>query len=512
MSSRNVKDILLAPRLDPRQAIALLGPYGFKEPARADANLQALADEPTDRRLLADILEDLLSCVAQSADPDQALNYFERFARAAVNRTHLFSYLKDSPYTLEILARAFGGSQYMSEILIRDPVYLYWLADPQTLYRQRKKSEIARDILRALKRITTEEKQFDFLRAVKRREMLHIGMRDLLRLCSVQDTLSALSLLAEVLISAALRISVAALEREYGIHARRFRGFTILGMGKLGGGELNFSSDVDLIYLRGPEVETAETESIASTEYFRRLAQKVTQALSDITNEGYIYRVDLRLRPEGRLGDIAYTLDGFRRYYYSRGETWERLALLKTWPVAGDMRLGKEFLALVAPFIYDRELDHAALNEVRRMKQKIARKMAVSKEWGRNVKLGFGGIREIELIAQSLQVAFGNRFHEIRERNTLRALAALCAHSLISEEERTALSEAYVFLRDVENKLQMVNDAQTHAIPAANGELNAFARMMGYSGEGQLSASDGFLSDYRRHTARVNGIYEGIFD
>ncbi|MBO0800370.1 MAG: hypothetical protein J2P31_16235, partial [Blastocatellia bacterium] len=205
MSSRNVKDILLAPRLDPQQAVALLSPYGFKEPARADANLQALADEPTDRRLLADLLEDLLSCIAQSADPDQALNYFERFARAAVNRTHLFSYLKDSPHTLEILARAFGGSQYMSEILIRDPVFLYWVADPKTLYQRRGKWEIARDILRALERITAEEKQLDFLRAVKSREMLHIGMRDLLRLCTVQDTLAALSRLAEVLISAALR-------------------------------------------------------------------------------------------------------------------------------------------------------------------------------------------------------------------------------------------------------------------------------------------------------------------
>jgi [glutamine synthetase] adenylyltransferase / [glutamine synthetase]-adenylyl-L-tyrosine phosphorylase len=493
MSPTNIKELLLAPRLDPQQATGLLSPYGFKEPAKADANLQAMADEPADRLLLAEILEELLSCVSQSADPDQALNHFERFARAAVNKTHLFSYLKDSPRTLEILARAFGGSQHMAEILIRDPVYLYWVSDPQTLYHKRTKREIARDILRALKGITTVEKQLDFLRAVKRREMLHIGMRDLLRLCPVEDTLDALSILAEVLISAALRIC----------KEKRAGGFTIIGMGKLGGGELNFSSDVDLIYLCASELET-------DTEYFRRLAQKVTLALSDITNEGYIYRVDLRLRPDGRLGDITYSLAGFQQYYYSRGETWERLALLKAYPVAGDIRLGMKFLEMVNPFVYDRKLDLESLNKIRGMKKKIERKMAASSERGRNVKLGFGGIREIELIVQALQVSFGGRIREIRDRSTLRTLAALCANSLISDDERSTLAEAYVFLRDVENKLQMVNDAQTHAIPAAAGELNAFARMMGYFGDDQISAVDKFLGDYRLHTSLVNDLYQKI--
>jgi [glutamine synthetase] adenylyltransferase / [glutamine synthetase]-adenylyl-L-tyrosine phosphorylase len=510
MSPKNLKDLLLAPRLDPQQAVALLGPYGFKEPAKADANLQAMADDPTARRLLADILEELLLCASQSADPDQALNHFERFARSAVNKTRLFSYLNESPRSLEILAKTFGGSQHMAEILIRDPLYLYWLTDPQTLYQKRQKREIARDLLRGLKRITTEQKQLDFLRAFKRREILHIGVRDLLRLCSVEETLSALSTLAETLTSAALRICEVALFRKYGIPRRKLGGFTILGMGKLGGGELNFSSDVDLVYLDASDDEPNETEgaSIEPTEYFRQLSQMVTLALSDITNEGYLYRVDLRLRPEGRMGNISYSLDGFRRYYYARGETWERLALLKAYPVAGDIQLGMQFLGMVAPFVYERPFDLDALNEVRGMKQKIDRKIAASRERGRNVKLGFGGIREIELIVQTLQVSFGSRYREICERNTLRALDALRANSLISDDEKSKLTEAYIFLRDVENKLQMVNDAQTHAIPAAAGELNALSRMLGYCDDDQSSASDQFLRDYQLHTNRVNGIFE----
>jgi glutamate-ammonia-ligase adenylyltransferase len=512
MSPKNLKDLLLAPRLDPQQVTALLGPYGFKEPAKADANLQAMADDPTARRLLADILEELLLCASQSADPDQALNHCERFARSAVNKTHLFSYLNESPRSLEILAKTFGGSQHMAEILIRDPVYLYWLTDPQILYQRRKKREIARDLLRGLKGITIEEKQLDFLRAFKRREMLHIGVRDLLRLCPVEETLSALSTLAEVLISAALRICEVALFREYGIRRRKLGGFTILGMGKLGGGELNFSSDVDLVFLHASDDETNETgnPSIEPTEYFRQLSQRVTRALSDITKEGYLYRVDLRLRPEGRLGNISYSLDGFRRYYYSRGETWERLALLKAYPVAGDSQLGEQFLRMVAPFVYERPFDLEALNEVRSMKQKIDRKMSASRQRGRNVKLGFGGIREIELIVQLLQIAFGSRYREICERSTLKALAALCANSLISDDESTRLAEAYIFLRDVENKLQMVNDAQTHSLPVAAGELNALSRMLGYSDDDQMSASDQFLRDYQLHTNRVNEMFENI--
>src|SRR5262245_35291841 len=161
MTPLNIKDLLLAPRLDPLQVIALLSPYGFKEPDKADANLQAMADDAPSRQLLADILEELLDNISQSAEPDQALNYFERFTRAVVNKTHLFSYLKDSPRTLEILAKTMGGSPYMAEILIRDPHYLYWVTDPQILYNVRKNREIERDLAGALRKLADERKRLE---------------------------------------------------------------------------------------------------------------------------------------------------------------------------------------------------------------------------------------------------------------------------------------------------------------------------------------------------------------
>jgi glutamate-ammonia-ligase adenylyltransferase len=514
MTSLNIKDLLLAPRLDPEQVIALLSPYGLKEPAKADANLQAMADDPPARRLLADILEELLDSVSQSADPDQSLNYFERFARAAVNKLHLFSYLKDSPRTLEILAKTFGGSPYMADILIRDTHYLYWVTDPQILYGVRKKREIERELARALRTINDEQKRLDYLRILKRRETLLIGVRDLLGFCTVEETLAALSTLAEALISGALWICASALRSEYGIPRKAFGGFTVLGMGKLGGGELNFSSDVDLIYLYASdqeEVAVSDTATISASEYFRRLCQKITVALSEFTGEGYVYRVDLRLRPEGKAGNIAYSLDGFERYYQTRGQTWERLALLKAWPVAGDRALGQKFLEMVRPFVYDRPFDLKALEEIRQIKRQIDRQMSIRQQSSRNVKLGTGGIREIELIAQALQVCHGGRITQICERNTMKALGALRDHALISAEEFDALTQAYVFLRDVENKLQMFNDAQTHSLPSEGQELTACARRLGYSDNDLGLAAEQFLRDYRRHTEQVNRIFEVIF-
>jgi glutamate-ammonia-ligase adenylyltransferase len=516
MTPPNIKDLLLAPRLDTEQVVSLLSPYGFKEPARADANLQTLADDAPARLSLADILEELLINVSLSADPDQALNYFERFARAIINKNHLFSYLKDSPRTLEILARTFGGSPYMAEILIRDPHYLYWVTDPQILNGVRKKREIERELARALKTIADERKRLDYLRILKRRETLRIGVRDLLRLCSVEETLNDLSILAETLISAAHWICASALRREYGISGKAFGGFTILAMGKLGGGELNFSSDVDLIYLYASDYEEVSegAATMSASEYFRRLCQKITLALSEFTSEGYVYRVDLRLRPEGKAGNIAYSLQGFERYYQSRGETWERLALLKAWPVAGDRALGRSFLEMARPFIFDRPFDLKALEVVRSIKRKIDQRISIKQQGrqrGHNVKLGAGGIREIELVAQALQVCHGARTPQIRERNTMKALDALRDHSLISAEESEALSQSYIFLRDVENKLQMVDDAQTHSLPTSERELAACASRLGYSDNELNGAAEQFLRDYHFHTGQVNRIFEEIF-
>src|SRR5689334_17495665 len=185
MAAANIKDLLLAPRLDRQSVTALLGPYGFKDPVKADANLQRIAGDPPERQLVAEILGELLVCLSRSAAPDQAVNFLERFSSAVLNRALFFTHLRDSPRTLEILAKAMGGSPYMAEILIRNPQHFYWLTDPQILYRSRKRREMRAELVRTLKVLADERRQLDYLRYFKRREMLHIGVRDLLRLCPV---------------------------------------------------------------------------------------------------------------------------------------------------------------------------------------------------------------------------------------------------------------------------------------------------------------------------------------
>ena len=526
MTRPDPKDLLLAPRLDSERAASLLSPYGFKEIQKADANLQAMADDPRARQLLAEIIEELLSCIARSADPDQALNFFERFSRAAINKVHLFSYLKETPRVLDLLAATFGDSPFMSEILIREPEYLTWVSDPRILNEDRKKKDLVRDLSNALKHLKAETKQLDVLRIFKRKEILRIGVRDLLKRTAVEETVDALSVLAEVLIQKAFEISERAMRSEHGIpfhkgsSGKKVRtGFTVLGMGKLGGGELNFSSDVDLMYLYASDPggvsrsgTAAPSAAISKEEYFKRLSQKITSALSDVTPEGYVYRVDLRLRPDGKAGTIAHSLKAFQRYYASRGETWERLALTKAWPVAGDRSLGMTFLKKVAPFIHGRPLDPGAINEVKHIKDRIDRKMSARGQSRRNVKLGFGGIREIEFIVQSLQASFGRKFPSLRERSTLKALRRLFDRGFLSEEEHRDLSGAYRFLRDVENKLQMVSDFQTHAIPTEAEEARACAIRMGYRDGGADKAADQFLKEYQAHTHRVHRIFQAVFD
>ena len=179
MTPPNIKDLLLAPGLHREQVDLLLSPFGFKDPAKADANLQAMAGEPGEREVLAEIVEEVLRYASQSADPDQALTYLERFTSAAIHKLRLFSHVRDSERALELLTRILGGSPYMAEILIRDPQHFYWVSDPEVLYSVRIKRAIKYELLHTLKLLEDEQKQLDYLRFFKRREMLHIGVRDL---------------------------------------------------------------------------------------------------------------------------------------------------------------------------------------------------------------------------------------------------------------------------------------------------------------------------------------------
>jgi glutamate-ammonia-ligase adenylyltransferase len=485
---------------------------GFQDAGAALQHVEELLRLPHAREWRA-LLPELLARLSESAEPLRALVRFERFARAHRGQPSLATLLRQRPRVLELLATVFGASPFLAETLIRHPEWLDSLSQPEQLPRRRTRLMIESDLEQALRAAEGAEGQLAVLRLFKRRELLEIGARDLLRVASVDETLLALSELAEALIQSAWLQSDRAQRRHDGLAEAAPRtagsGFTVLGLGKLGGAELNFSSDVDLVYLYSTDRGRMARPAQAPTrpDFARHLARRVTAALAETTSEGAVYRVDLRLRPEGRSGPVAGSLRSFQQYYRSRGATWERLALLKAWPVAGDRELGSLLLQRVRPFVFGRPFGPEAVREVLRIKAGLDRRSAQLGESDRDVKLGIGGIREIELIVQTLQIVHGRRLSSLHVRGTLPALAALRETRLVPEPEGDALQRAYLFMRDLENKLQMVADAQVHVLPRAHEELRACARRLGYRDAAGATAEETLLRAHRNHTETVHRIF-----
>jgi glutamate-ammonia-ligase adenylyltransferase len=277
--------------------------------------------------------------------------------------------------------------------------------------------------------------------------------------------------------------------------------FAVIGMGKLGGRELNYSSDIDLLYV----YDSGEEDPSTSRDFFHRLGRKLTAALGEYTGESYLYRVDLRLRPGSGQGSIAYSLEEYDDYYTAWGETFERFALIKARPIAGDVQLGRRFIDRVQPFVYRKYLDRAALEELSRYKARSDQALG-SRADDRNVKAGRGGIREVELFTQVFQLTYGGQMPSLRQPSTLAGLEALVRASLVPTSVQRELSHAYVFLRSVEHRLQLVQENQTHRMSDEAHELDISARRLGL---GSAEDLDKQLSAYRD---RVNEIYLDLFE
>ena len=531
--------ILLASGLEQTQIEAILQPYGLRRLRDADANLQAMAGDLDQRRQLADILPVLLEAIGRTANPDQALNHWERWLASGVSRSAVLEYLRSAPRMLDLVCAIFGNSDSLAFTLVRDPLLLYWLAEQNVLSTAPTKAGMERTVRQSLEAATATELRLDLLRRFRHREMLRIGVRDLVRLADVVETTASLSDLASVLIGAAYRIVDADLRARHGIPMHQNRqgrwvetGFTVIAMGKLGGHELNYSSDVDVLYVcesheggtrpaasgrtkaKGPTLRRLSNE-----EYFEILARELTKALTEQTQEGYVYRVDLRLRAEGSVGQLTRSLDDYAKYYRTRGQVWERLALLKAWPVAGSKEVGRSFVKMVRPFVLapiskrlDVEQGLAIVEEIRSVKERIDAKMAERGHEQRNVKLGVGGIREIEFFVQTIQVLAGRWLPGILGRGTLGSLVRLQKAGILSGKQQAGLTRAYRFLRDVEHKLQMVHDLQTHALPDQQKELERCAIRMGYDRADRPIALKQFQADLAAHKTVVHDIFRSFFE
>ncbi len=485
------RDLLLSADLAPEAALRFLASQGFKEPAQADKRLQRVADLTGDRERFAKLASALLGNLALAADPDGALVQLERFFEAVPSAINLTSFLSEDEAALEVLVQVLGASPFLSEVLLRNPEYLYWLTTTRLVEKVMSEAYFEREAEAALG-FEKADTGLDYLRRLRRRESLRIAAQDLLGKAELPAIVAQISDLAEAILRSSFRLVWPISDPS---------GFAVMALGKLGGGELNFSSDIDLLYVYADERDPAAMV---------RFARAYTRALGEFTGEGNLYRVDLRLRPMGRTGEIAYSLGAYRHYYETGADTFDRLALLKCRWVAGDAKLGRAFVQSLEGFIYRKYLDHAALEEIRWLKRRTDRRLQRRGESGRNVKLGLGGIREIEFFVQSFQILYGGRRPEIRCGGTLEALDRLADASLIPLADHHGLRQAYIFFRNLEHRLQLVHDQQTQTLPQDSDELERVARRMGYGGRG-LSGRDAFERDLQIHSGAVHKIFSSLF-
>lgn len=477
------------------------------------------------REPLSPYWENITAGVAAAPEPELAAINLSRLVEYGTGSGTVLGDARQCADLLFIL----GASQHLTSILLRQAEQweAAFLAD---CTEQAKKSAAEHiSILRSQLPLYRSEDEFlRGLRAYREREYLRIGSRDLLALATVEETTLDLSCLADAAVQIAYEYTRAQLCEAYGeaVHTEpaaaaeqagdtgqigQALGFAVFGMGKLGGQDLNFSSDIDLIYLYEGDEGRTTGGSKGTTEprvFFTQLAQKLTRALSDQIAGGRVFRVDLRLRPDGLNGPVVNSLPNMLVYYESWGQTWERAALLKARPIAGDIALGEQFLRGIEPFVFRRYLDFTTIEDLKDMKARIERELHKSERGQRNVKLSRGGIREIEFVTQVLQLIHAGKDPHVRERKTLRALDRLVEGHYLSAADRDTLQTAYRFLRHVEHKIQVFQDRQTHTIPTDEAEVRVLARRLRLRGQDEVAV---FWELLQGHREAVNQIFRSLF-
>ena len=455
---------------------------------------------------------------AGSADPARVKHFLALLAATEAG-PRLEKFSADQ---IRVVVALLSGSQALGNLLVANPGWLSVL-DIGQLKFPRRADGVRREIEDALK---PKLKARDYagalteLRRFKQREMLRIAARDLARLGDVVEITREISDLADVCLDAVWRICRPQFIGRFGQPFHQDADgnwqrteFCVLGMGKLGGQELNYSSDVDVLFLysdegevfKAPPVrETAQHPAMSNRQFFSKLAEAFIAEVSRVTADGMLFRIDLRLRPEGDAGPLCRSLPSYENYYTEWGQTWERMMLIKARGVAGDESLAGEFLEMIQPFRFPGSMNADVLHEIAAVKDRIEKEIVGTEEMERNVKLGRGGIREIEFVAQSLQILHAGRLPFLQTAQTLPCLAKLAQYQLLTEADAQQLDAAYRFLRDVEHRLQMEDNQQTHVIPADRPAQQRLAGLMGFKSLAE------FETALQRHTGNVRRVYDQL--
>jgi [glutamine synthetase] adenylyltransferase / [glutamine synthetase]-adenylyl-L-tyrosine phosphorylase len=395
------------------------------------------------------------------------------------------------------LFRVWAASPFVAQLCVQSPDLLSELLASGDLEHAYEPEQTASRVRAALDAAETEDALKRALRQLRRREWLRIAWRDLTGAADLKETLRELSALAEHCVDCALDWCYQDACERFGVPcnaAGEAQRLVVLGMGKLGGYELNFSSDIDLIFAYPEPGRTAGRRAVDNQQFFARLGARLIKVLSEYTADGFAFRVDMRLRPFGDAGGLALSFDAIEHYYQTHGRDWERYALIKARTIAGDRAAGEALLRDFRPFVYRRYLDYGALPALRDMKALIDEEVE-RRALSDNIKLGAGGIREIEFIAQAFQLVRGGRDPDLQVRELQRVLPRLAEKGLLDASEVESLLAVYTFLRRTENRLQMINDRQTHALPEDRVNRVRLAFAMNYSDWPRFQRD---LDDYRQ--------------
>lgn len=466
-----------------------------RDPDRGRRNLTAIAahvgPDP-----FADLLPVLGRLLPRTADPDMSLNNLERLLAQSAARGQLPALLEARGRVLEVALHLLSTSQFFADTLVLYPEFLDALRTPPR--RNPSTAELTAQLRGEVDSAPDDPATLRAFRRFRAMHNLRIGVNDIIRDRPLEEVTRELARLADASLEVALSHALRTVANRFGTPTgpdRRPASVAALAFGKLGGDELNYSSDIDLMFVYDHEGETTGRRSgVANGEYFARVVQEVVRLLSSPTDRGFAYRVDLRLRPEGQRGPLARSLASTLSYYDTRGRTWERQALIKLRPVAGNLELGREFLTAIEPFVYRKYFSFAEINEVKALKRQMEQRAgrprggeggepAAAAKWvtPTDVKTGRGGIRDIEYTVQFLQLLNGGDLPAVRQRNTLLALEALEIAGCLTPHETYTLADAYRFLRKTEHRLQLLFDLQTHKLPTSSEELRKLALRMGYT-------------------------------
>lgn len=512
----------------PDEALDSLREWGVRDAQRAFDNLRRILARLTPPEF-GHLFEFLEAEVPGSFDPDRTLNNLERYQHISAGGLQPTWLARERPFLFRVLLDLFGFSQFLSDVLIRYPHYTAWLGDAGVLDEAPSLEELEEGLERGMAPFLSAEKRQHAAVRWLRREFLRSGIRVMMERSDEPQFALELSRIAIAIIRRGVAESERPLRERFGrplcektdagmpdIEA----GFCVVAMGKLGGLELNFSSDVDLVFVYSAEGQTegggddgrgAARARISNHDYFRRLSERLIQFLTAATEEGYLYRVDTRLRPDGSEGPLARSISAYEVYYESTARPWERMALLKSRAVAGEPRLCDQFDALSQGLVYGMPMGPEIIDEVRDLKQQIDAGVDSGDEAGREIKRGRGGIREIEFYIQALQLLHGAKQKELRVRSTLELIPRLADHGHLSSEEASQMAEDYIFLRRMEHRLQMINLRQTHTLPEEPEEIELLARRCGLEASENASPGERLMQRWESIAERVHARFMRFF-